>query len=99
MTSGARSRASLNASWAVGGLSDDSDVRLQIEEGGEGSTEHGLILGEKNANRSGGGHEEVGSRSGSSIRRRVPWFTLKKEMTAERFNPFPHASDAIPLLD
>ena len=57
---------------AVGGLGDDGDVGLEIEEGGERSAEHGLIFGEEDADRRGGGHEAAGSRSGSSMRRRVP---------------------------
>jgi hypothetical protein len=67
MTSGACSRASLRASRPLAGLGDDGDVGLEVEERGEGSSEHGLVFGEEDADRRRGllaaGRHEGGGRS------------------------------------
>ena len=61
---------------AIGGLGDDRNVGLEIEECSERASEHSLIFREEHADgRSGtlsGSHEAEVSRCGSSMVRRVP---------------------------
>ncbi len=84
---------------AVGGAGDDLDVGLELEQGGEGAEDHGLIFGEHDADLQRACSRMRKAERGSSMTRRVPGLLhaagIDVKASAELLDALAHAAESV----